>query len=187
MSSETDWRARGSKVVAMFEKDARTVGTLAVPTGKIRLGDNIMRDFKQLTRWAPTGHFPVEVSLAKAKDGETRIAAVRILFSPQSIETWEQAPEVDFAGTMWVAMDVSAASAFDEMVDDAPASWWLQDRVRSRSEVGQGWRFGAVNLTEATNFVFTGAGEYEGTYHSYWALDRTGMPVMLATDFNVVA
>jgi hypothetical protein len=170
----------------MFAKDARTVGTLAVPTGKIRIGDNIMRDFKQLTRWAPMGQFPVEVSLAKAKDGETRVAAVRILFSPQSIETWELAPEVDFAGTMWVAMDTNAAPAFDALIDEAPASWWLQSRIRDRTQVGQGWRFGAVDLTEALNFAFSSAGEYEGTNHSYWALDRSGMPVMLATNFNVV-
>ena len=187
MSSETDWRARGSRLLAMFERDARTVGTLAVPTGKIRIGDNIMRDFKQLTRWAATGAFPVEVSLGKAKDGVMRVGAVRVLFSPQSIETWEQAPEVDFAGTMWVAMDMSAASAFDALIDEAPASWWLQPAVYKRTHSEQGWHHGSFDLTDALNFVFCSAGEYEGTNHSYWALDRSGMPVMLVTDFNVAA
>lgn len=185
MSSETDWRATGSRLAAMFAKDARTVGTLAVPTGKIMIGDNIMRDFKQLTRWAPTGQFPVEVSLAKAKDGVMRVAAVRILFSPQSIEIWEQAPEVDFAGAMYVVMDASAATAFQTFIDESPVSWWLQPRVRS--ELGEGWRYESFDLTDALNFVFCRAGEYEGTYHSYWALDGSSMPVMLATDFNVVA
>lgn len=65
------------------------IGMLHVPTGRIVTGDAIgTLDFAPFTRRAPTGVFPVEASLAKVSAHESLIAAVRVVFSPRPVASW---------------------------------------------------------------------------------------------------
>jgi hypothetical protein len=186
MSFESHWRLRASRLPALFANNARTVGVLEVPTGRLVVAQGVATsstdDFVPFARQTPTGLFPVEVTLAKSAKGEERIAAVRIMFSPQPIADWEEANGPELSGTTGVMMDMQAVAAFQSFADEH-VEWWYD----VKSTKGDGWQYGCFepNKTDNVNVAFFSMGEYEGTYQSYWALDGSEMPVMLVTDFNV--
>ena len=186
MSSETDWRMRASRLPALFANNAKTVGTLAMPTGRLVVAHGVATistdDFVPFRRTTPIGEFPVEVTLAKSSSGEERIAAVRIIVSPLPIAEWEEAQGPELAGTTGVMMDMQAAAAFQSFADEH-VEWWYD----VKSTKSDGWQYGCFQPNEAenVNVAFFSMGAYEGTYQSYWALAGNGMPIMLVTDFNV--
>jgi hypothetical protein len=186
MSIESNWRMRASRLPALFANNAKTVGTLEVPTGQLCIAHGVATistdEFVPFRRTCPMGLFPVEVTLAKSAKGEERIAAVRILFSPQPIADWEVAKGPELSGTTGVMMDMSTVDAFQSFADDH-IEWWYD----VPSTKADGWQYGCFepSQTSTLNVAFFSMGEYEGTYQSYWALDGNSMPVMLVTDFNV--
>ncbi len=198
MSILDHWRTRAARVPAMFGSDARfwlgsrtlqaaakQVGILHMPTGRIVTGDAIATlDFVPLARTAPVGDFAVEVSVATLPSGEQRLAAVRMLFSSQPIADWELADETGYTGGLGILMDSDAAEDFQRYVDESDAEWWYG----LSSHKGDGWECGCFWPTEqrTVNCAFFTPGAYGGPYLSYWALDASGEPVMLATDFNVI-
>lgn len=185
MSFESNWRMRASRLPALFANNAKTVGMLTMPTGRLVVAHGVATistdEFVPFRRTTPVGIFPVEVTLARSASGEERIAAARILFSPLPIADWEQAKGPDLSGTTGVMMDLQAAAAFQSFADEH-VEWW--DDVKSTS--GDGWQYGCFAPGDTDlNVAFFSMGAYEGTYQSYWALDGNSMPVMLVTDFNV--
>ena len=91
MASES----RASRLASLFARNAKTVGTLEVPTGRLVIAHGVATistdEFVAFRRTTPTGVFPVEVTVAKTASGQQRIAAVRIIFSPLPVATWEDA------------------------------------------------------------------------------------------------
>jgi hypothetical protein len=85
----------GFEIVAKKRRlvvSVRQIGMLHAPTGRIVTGDAIgTLDFAPFTRLAPTGVFPVEASLVKVSAHESLIAAVRVVFSPRPVASWEPA------------------------------------------------------------------------------------------------
>lgn len=186
MSFESHWRMRASRLPSLFANNARTVGMLDVPTGRLCIAHGVATistdEFVPFARPTPTGVFPVEVTLANSAKGEARIAAVRIMFSPQPIAEWEEAKGPELSGTTGVMMDMQAVDAFQSFADEH-VEWWYD--VPSTN--ADGWQYGCFEPSKAStlNVAFFSMGEYEGTYQSYWALDGNSMPVMLVTDFNM--
>lgn len=198
MSILDNWRTRAARLPAMFAEDARfwlgshtihatprPVGTLHVPSGRLVTGDAVSTiDFVPLARPAPVGDFAVEVSVATLPSGEQRLAAMRLLFSPQPIAGWELADETGYDGGLGILMDADTIGDYQRYVDENSGEWWYG----LSSQKGDGWEYGCFRPDEqrAANCAYFTPGAYEGPYLSYWALDASGQPVMLATDFNVI-
>ncbi len=178
--------SRASRLAALFANNAKTVGTLEVPTGRLVVAHGVATistdEFVPFRKTTPTGVFPVEVTVAKTASGQERIAAVRIIFSPLPVASWEDAKGPELSGTTGVMMDMQTVDAFQSFADEH-IEWW-QD---VKSTEGDGWQFGCFEPSKSSNLnvAFFSMGEYEGTYASYWGLDANNMPVMLVTDFNV--
>src|SRR4051812_3441041 len=136
MSFESHWVMRASRLPALFANNAQTVGTLKVPTGRLVIAQGVATistdEFVPFKRQTPTGEFPVEVTLAKSSSGTERIAAVRIIFSPQPIAEWQQTEDTNLSGTTGVMMDAQAIDAFQSFAESS-VEWW-SDVKSTKSE-----------------------------------------------------
>lgn len=203
MSIDRHWRMRAARLPAMFGNDARfrsdthtfvaapqRVGMLHLPSGRICTGDAIATlELVPLARAAPIGDFPVDVSIATLPAGKQAIAAARVLFSPRPIADWELADEAGYTdrGGWGLIMDAEAIADYQTYYYYESVEPW----EGLPTQQGDGWEYGCFQPNEqrAANcafFTLGASGDDDGAFFSYWALDASGQPVMLATDFNVI-
>jgi hypothetical protein len=123
-----------------IDMTTRTIGELALPTGRVGVGDPFTTSFAEppsaLARTASPGRFPVELAIARFDHGDERVACARVRFADAGARAtrWETAifegeaaPGADeIAG---YGVDSGTGCFFDRGeradVDDVPGEEWL--------------------------------------------------------------
>ena len=182
-----------------FEKgsvEPRPAGTLAVPSGRIAVGDPASGICRALVRAVPPGRYPVSISVATLEEpADRRVAAAMVRFSARPIARWEPAlAEGDDPATLQpgqffgYGVDAGIACFIDAEV--APAidfDFWEQRIVPTilRSDPKALCASAEVKAEDANVVAFT-SGAGDGVYASFWGLDAGGAPVVLVTEFRVI-
>jgi hypothetical protein len=173
------------------------IGPLHLPTGRVVTGDAIgTLTFEPLTRLAPPGVFPVEASLVRVSPRESRIAAVRVVYSRRPVTSWEIADggsgattrsasgAPGYTGPLGLLIDAQTVGSLQAYIDSSDGEWWY-DPPKSR---GDAWEYACFQPDEDRDetCVFFQTGNGDGVFTSYWGLDADGEPAVLVTDFNVI-
>lgn len=179
----------------LVEVSTRTLGELAVPSGRIGAADPFVTAFDEpaatFARAAPTGTFPVEVAIARFDNADARVACARVRFSTTEAVRWEVAT---FEGQGALAddelpgygVDAGTGCFFDAEargdVDEATGARWLAAMEAAGVDT---WTWHVADLGGA-NVVMFSSGWGDGFYTSYWGLDADGRVAELVTDFGVL-
>lgn len=173
------------------------IGTLHLPSGRLVSGDPVGAfEFEPFDRQTPVGAFPVQASLVSISPTESRIAAVRIMFSQQPIARWEVATGgtatesrgasglPGYEGPLGMFLDRDTVPALEAYIDKNGPEWFTSP---SRAE-GRLWEYACFQPDPGRyeTCVLFQAGRGEGVFTSYWAFGANDEPSMLVTDFNVI-
>lgn len=174
----------------------RVIGELVLTSGQIVVADPFLTSFENgnlpLSRTAPVGTFPVELSLAQFETDQ-RVACARVRFSPDAIATrWEVAlfegqTEDDASELPGYGVDAGTGCFFDAAtrgaVDETLANEWLAAHHANYVDT---WSWHVAPLG-GHNVVMCSSGWGDGVYASWWGFDEAGNVVELVTDFDVLA
>jgi hypothetical protein len=175
------------------------IGRLGVPGGRIVACDPFACDGAlAFTRSVPTGKFPVQLAMARLPDGDRRVAFARILFADRPALRWTMAlrpgqepkdlqPGYFFGygvdtGT-GAFIDATALGPYLAATADSDVTADLVDLMNKVEEENRGGLFYPAG---PTNMAMFSSGFGDGTYPSYFGLDKAGRVVALVTDFGVV-
>lgn len=168
------------------------IGPLHLPSGRLLIHSTF--DPFPLLRTAPIGVFPVEASLVTVSSDESRIAAVRIVFSREPVVTWEIADGEfgaarGFTDPTCVYIDAQLLPAMQKYMDEADSpNEWYYDPPKTEGKTWQVACFTPDDDRPETCAMFdTNSYNDDGPYISYWGLDAKGAPAMFVTDLNLVA
>jgi hypothetical protein len=169
---------------AMFngEIEVRRVGTLAVSTGTLVVGD-LGYGPRTLASLAPPvapGQYPVEVAISSR-----RVAALRVLITREAVATWHPAGMGDEGGHV-VSVDGANVSICDVSA--------LLDIKRRHKEKQfekfalEGDSAAAIMLTLRTpeDCAVASSGFGDGAYPVYWGMDSAGTPAVLLVNMLVL-
>lgn len=196
-----------------YQMEVVSVGNLCLPTGKIVAADpgslegQSLRHFR---RTVPPGTYPVDLAVRHiGKVGEPlhsrSTACMRVRFQDAPITWWEMATlrgekfadlkpfkifgyGVDagmgsFADAYGLAVLVNRYAHQDkDLYEDFffPKVYDGNDPARGPSSRAM------LDKASGANLVACFSGEGDGCYASYWGLDRSGQPVCLVTDFDLL-
>jgi hypothetical protein len=176
----------------------REIGRLRLPSGRVVAADPFVEpNAPPFSRHVTPGAYPVRLAIVHyPKDHDQRVAAAWLAFSDRPVVTWEPARlearppgtagepaayAVDSATGAFLSAE--AAAEFGSQIDDT-----LVDAVTEQMEVNYvpTWNWSIVRVGEDLDFAAFSSGLGDGTYASYWGLDREGAAVVLLTDFGLL-
>jgi hypothetical protein len=176
------------------------IGELAVPSGRIVACDpGFVSGEAPFVREAPTGRFPVELTLAKLlKNDDERVALAAVLFSDAPVHRWEIAATTRTNPAKPLncgfGVDSGMACYFDEQAAAAVVAFMQSDEgddrltqelKRSRGYTRE-WALLEVDASTHANIAVFSSGIGDGAYESCWALDTHDRPVALVTHFGLL-
>jgi hypothetical protein len=193
-------------VVGTFRCVTRQIGLLAVPSGRVVVGDPLT-DLSPIpfATFVPRGEHPVLVAIARLRRPEgvdERIACAMVRFSDAPPERWviattpEQDPaELEEGEIFGYGVDsgigcfasVEAAVALQRRMEagEAYADYIVEEAEKVYVST-RDWASVVPEPGGTANVVLFSSGMGDGFYASYWGLDGAGTPVCLVTDFQVV-
>jgi hypothetical protein len=174
-----------------------TIGKLKITSGHIVACDPLHVDEYGLpyTQLFPTGEFPVQLSIAKAGEGEMT-AFARILFSEAPVVRWELAllkdqkplavggEDIHGYGVDWgraIFMDEAAIKSID-LVAIADSDHPLYKEMDKHYH--NDWKYAMFNAGNYNIAAFT-TGSGDGTFATYIGFDAAGKPCRLVSDFGL--
>ena len=179
------------------------IGDVVITSGRIRACDPLAYpDFSPLARSVPPGHYPVRIYFALG-----RVAAAMMRFAPGVPATWESArvtatpdykamPQGGYpvdAG-MGAYMDADALAQMGRRIDKVKADTgsdsvnYYDDVVAEEVEAHDGeWTLHQPMPDNALNAAIFHSGWGDGYYPVLWGLSADGQPLVLLTDFFVIA
>ncbi len=176
------------------------IGELAVPTGRLIACDPGFTDgAPPFVREAPTGRFPVELTLMKFhKNDDERVALAAVLFREAPVHRWEIAvtthtnPSKPLSCAFGV--DSGMACYFDEQAASSVTAYMKSDdgddrlmqELKRNRDYTREWALLEVDSTNHLNFAVFSSGIGDGSYESCWALDEHDQPIALVTHFGLL-
>lgn len=179
------------------------IGSVVITSGRIRACDPLAYpDFPPFERSVPPGQYPVRIYFALG-----RVAAAMMRFAPGVPSTWESAtvtstqayegmPEGGYpvdAG-MGAYMDADALAQMSRRIDKVKAETgsntvnYYDDVVAAEVEVHDGeWTLHQPMSDNTLNVAIFHSGWGDGYYPVLWGLSAQGQPLVLLTDFFVMA
>lgn len=170
----------------------REIGNIKIETGKIIACDNVNQfASKPFTETFPIGNYPVELSIVKF-NGYDVVAFSRILFSADSIASWEYAllpgqKPIGLTDSLTYCYPVDAATGL--FIDSIASSqftalreteWNKAFPITNSPRPGYIYEFDSHNMAVFT----TGGGD--GCYSTFIGYDPEHKPCCLLTDFGMV-
>jgi len=176
------------------------VGELAVPTGRLIACDpSFTFGEAPFVREAPTGRFPVELTLMKFhKNDDERVALAAVLFREAPVHRWEIAvtartnPDkplncafgVDSALACF--LDEQTSSAFDHSLSKGDGWDRLTHELQKQHAFTRDFCLFEVDPSTRLNVAVFSSGIGDGSYESCWALDEHDQPIALVTHFGLL-
>jgi hypothetical protein len=170
------------------------IGKIKIVSGKIIACDPIvMQDGIAFTQNFPTGHFPVQLAMAKLPNDE-RVAFSRILFSSNAVSKWEFALQpgqrpIPLKDTTIYCYGVDAGSGIfidesaNKIFNKKAESEWENVFV---SKFEQYNYRGFIHDFEGYNLAAFSTGYGDGCYSTYIGFDEKGNVCRLLTDFGLI-
>ena len=181
--------------------ERREIGRLRLPSGRVIGADPMVEpDLPPFDRVVEPGEYPVHLAIAHfPKGADQRIAAAWLVFGSAAIARWAPAgldgtarcqPKpgepaaygVD-SGTgsflspeAAVAMTAQPSDQFAERMTEQMRETYVDTR-----------EWAMVELPGQLNVAIFSSGFGDGAYASYWGLDGNDKPVVLLTDFGLLA
>ncbi len=192
------------------------IGMLNVPSGQIVVCDPLVySETKPLTRTVKPGKYPIKIYIAKTKDSGDRYAIAKLEFSEKKAEKWvmalreednisELTDEADYFGFPVDAglggfydfqsgkeyqkfeSDFMKANPDGNLYDDFFATEFKKNAKDQNDpkDIGDWINFQLPN--SELNITMFHSGYGDGTYPSYWGIDKDGEIVSLVIDFLVL-
>jgi hypothetical protein len=194
-----------------FEKDGskitievKEIGKFTTTSGKIQAGDPAFLKLSAdgaFVRTVSPGTYPVTISYCKESQ---LIAAIKISFSNAEVSKWELAvrkgqsiaqlekgeiysyPVDGGQGSFVDAEEFGRLSeAQDELVQNKINDDLYIDALHHDKGIKQ-WRILPLADKSEANIVVCESGFGDGSYASWWGLDKSGKVVCLVTDFDIL-
>ena len=192
------------------------IGKLNVPSGKIVVCDPLVySDTPPLTKKVKPGKYPIKIYVAKTKDSGDRYAIAKLEFSDKKAEKWVMAlrPEDDIneltddADYFGFPVDAGLGGFFDfqagkeyqkfesdfmkanpdgNIYDDFFASEFKKNAKDQNDPKDIGDWINFQLPKSKLNITMFHSGYGDGTYPSYWGIDKNGEIVSLVIDFLVL-
>jgi hypothetical protein len=165
-------------------------GSVAVPSGRVVVGDPFFLPAKPLTRQVKAGTYPVELAIARSKDWGKRVAFARMRISDAPVARWEEAGSFGVDAGLACILDATTAqtlekamAAFDKR---HPKGNYYED-VLARDLPGDAlWGSHRPDPGKSGNAIVFSSGLGDGAYTCYWGLDAKGGVAQLVVDLQVV-
>ncbi|MEZ4367473.1 MAG: DUF4241 domain-containing protein [Kofleriaceae bacterium] len=172
---------------------------LALPTGRVALGDALSPDLRVLERRLPPGRYRLMVSVA-GDGAEQRLAAIVMYCGRPPIARWVHAhlegkrpPKAaadapTFAASTFGLCDASAIDRVKPTLRDATAPGRVALDA-ALAPIGVGWAHAWHVFDDATGLALAAFASSKGprTHAAYWGLDPAGQPVCLVIDAGLLA
>ncbi len=198
-------------VTQQSELDCELVnlGNLYVPTGSLMCCDPFLSHEVNILNYKVTpGSFPVKLCVVNLREWGKRVALAGLIFSPHLPLRWTKATyEMDgdrfsaFRVDAGLAcfMDAQTAEIFSKVVQDFYSSYpngnyyddILAAEFKRSANPDYSYHAGDWNLhypieNDQRNIAMFASGLGDGSYFSFFGIDRNGVPAMLVIDFNII-
>lgn len=174
-----------------------TLGAIDIFTGRMAAADGLEPVGGVLKQAVPSGHYPVQLVIARFTDETERVAFAQVKFADRPASAWSNALFEDDAEPPGEGelSGYEVNSDFGSLFDARALQSWRgevsrEERLRGleavlRSNQRPGWTWARVVTSLGSGYVVS-AGLGEGFYGSYWGTDAGGIVVSLVTDFDLL-